>query len=298
MDIENLRVFCKTYSCQSISLAAKELFLTQPTITHKLKALEAELNLVLFERSNKGVIPTEAGHIVFNYAQNMLGLYGNLMQDLASFDGKQVKRLTISSCSTFGQYALPCSLFEFNKRTSNIDLQLEHAFSSEIITQVKDQGVDVGFIEGTYSDEEIECLPLGTSQLLFVTSPQLLSIESALQLDDLYDFNLILMHRKSTLRKIIESTLKKKGIDLSKLNVVESPSLESIKSALLSGQGVSVLPYMSIKKELFTKSLVSLNFDDLIMEYPFSLIHKKQIIKVCKSEFIDYIKIEGLKNLC
>lgn len=297
MDLDNLRVFCKTYSCQSISLAAKELFLTQPTITHKLKALEAELKLVLFERSNKGVTPTEAGHMIYTYAQNILGLYDNMIQDLASYDGKIVKRLTISSCSTFGQYALPCSLYEFKKRNSNIELQLEHAFSTEIITQVKEQGIDIGFIEGIYADEEIECLSLGKSQLLFVTSPEVITDES-FQLDNLYDFNLLLMHRKSTLRKIIETTLSNKGLDLKKLKIIESPSLESIKSALQSGQGISILPYMSIKKELFTKSLISFNFDELDMEYPFSLIHKKQIIKPCKTEFIHYIKTEGLRKLC
>lgn len=297
MDMDNLRVFCKTFNCQSISLAAKDLFLTQPTVTNKLKSLETELNLVLFERSNRGVTPTEAGHMIYNYAQNILGLYDNMIQDLSSYDGKTVKRLTIASCSTFGQYALPCTLYEFKKRYTNIVLELEHAFSTEIITQVKEKGVDIGFIEGIYSDEEIECLPLGKSQLLFVTSPQVLAYTS-FRLEHLYNLNLLLMHRKSTLRKIIETTLRNKDIDFDKLNIIDSPSLESIKSALLSGQGISILPYMSIKKELFTKSLVSFNIDDLIMEYPFSLIHKKQIVKPCKREFIDYIKIEGLKKLC
>lgn len=297
MDMDSLRVFCKTFSCRSISLAAKELFLTQPTITHKLKSLEIELNLILFERSNKGVIPTQAGHMVYNYAQNMIGLYENMILDLASYDGETVKRLTISSCSTFGQYALPCSLFEFKKRAAHIELQLEHAFSTDIIIQVKEQGVDIGFIEGTYSDKEIECLSIGKSQLLFVASPEFLLCKT-LKLDHLYDFNLLLMHHKSTLRRIIENALKNKGMDLKKLNIIESPSLESIKSALLSSQCISILPYMSIKKELYTKSLVSLNFNDLVMEYSFSLIHKKQIVKPCKTEFIDYIKTEGLKKLC
>ena len=73
-----------------------------------IKALEKELQLTLIERSNKGVVPTEAGKIVFKYAESILALYENMVRDAKGCEGSRQKMLTISSCATLGHYSLPC----------------------------------------------------------------------------------------------------------------------------------------------------------------------------------------------
>ena len=297
MDIENLRVFCKTYTCKSISLGAKELYLTQPTVTGKLKALEAELNLILFERNNKGVRPTAAGEVFYVYAENIVSVYDNMRRDLDAYDGNAVKRLSISSCSIFGQYALPCSLYEYKKKVPDIEIQLEQAYSSDIILQVRDRGVDIGFIEGTYSDDVVECIVLGKTQGLFVASPTLIKSDFLL-LEDLYRYSLFMSRQESTLRRTVEAAFRQEGIEIGKLQITELPSVESIKSSLVSGLGISVLPYMAIKKELFTKNLTPFSVENIQVEYPYSVIYKKNTAKPCKRDFINYISDEGINYIC
>lgn len=298
MNIESLRVFYKTIYYSSISLAAKELFISQPATSLQIKALEKELKLTLLERSNRGVIPTEEGKIVYKYAESILSLYENMIRDAHECSGNVQKRLAISSCATLGQYSLPCSLYEFTKKFQDVEIQTEHTFSYDVIAQVRDRGVDIGFIEGSYSDDNIDCVFMGNTELFFVTSPKLLDMDR-LSKDQLSQYSFFLIHRKCSLRKIIEESLVKAQVNVSQLKVnLESPSIEAIKSFVLSGHGISVLPYLSIKKEVYNKSLKIVKVDDISFPYSFSLIYNKKLVKPMKHEFISFMKNEGKNKLC
>jgi len=298
MNIEFLKVFYKTIYYNSISTAAKELFISQPAVSMQIKALEKELNLKLLDRSNKGVVPTEAGKVIYRYAEDILMLHENMLKDLQRFNGIVVNRLTISCCSTLGQYSLPCSLYEFKKSFPDIDIYIEHAPSSEVIVQVRDRGVDIGFIEGFYEDSGTDCIPMGNSFLHFVASPELIG-RNGISKDDIYKYNIFFIHRKCSLRRIIEENLAKAGINATSLKIsIESPSIESIKASVVAGQGISILPYLCIKKELYSKSLTIFEIENIKFPYSFSLIHKKKNGKLIKNEFIHYMKNIGKEKLC
>ena len=291
-------MFYKTIYYSSISIAAKELFISQPAASLQIKALEKELKMELIERSNRGVTPTEAGKVVYKYAENILSLCENMIKDAGECNNNGKKRLTISSCATLGQYALPCSLYEFSKKFKDIEIQTEHTFTYDVIAQVKDRGFDIGFIEGSYSDENIDCIFMGNTELFFVTSPKLYDIDR-IRKDKLYQYSFFMIHRKCTMRKIIEENFVKGNVSISQLKInMESPSIEEIKSFVLSGNGISILPYLSIKKELYNKSLKILKVDDISFPYSFSMIYNKKHVKPIKHEFINFMKNEGKDKLC
>jgi LysR family transcriptional regulator, transcriptional activator of the cysJI operon len=298
MNIESLRVFYKTIYFSSISTAARELYISQPATSLQIKSLEKELNTKLLERSNKGVLPTQTGEIVYRYAESILELYENMISDIASCDGSKVNRLTISCCSTLGEYSLPCSIYEFKNKHQEVEIHTEHTFSYDVITQIRDRGVDVGFIEGGCGEDNIECLPVGNSEMFFVASPKLVK-EKHMSKEQLLKYNILIIHRKSALRKIIEQGLYNAGISSCNLKInMESPSIESIKSSVISGQGISILPYLSIKKELYNKSLSTFQVDDVRFSYGFSMIYNNKIEKAIKTQFIKYMKLEGKDKLC
>lgn len=297
MEIDDLKIFCKIYERSSISLAAKELFLSQPSVTHKLKTLESELDLVLFERNNKGVSATAAGRVVYDYARNILSLVDGMMRDLSCYGHNSTNRLSLLSSATFGQYALPCSLFEYKKKVGNPEIELEFAHSSDIVNQVRDCLIDVGFIEGTVIDDEIECLPIGKSKALFVAAP-ILNCAPQMPKEALYPYSFMALSNRSTLRHLIDDALLGYGFELDKFKRVESPSVESIKSSVISGQGIAVLPYMAVKKDLYTKNLVSIQVDSVSIEYSISLIYRKTARKPCLIDFVNFIRFEGIRKLC
>lgn len=297
MEINDLKIFCRIYDRSSISLAAKDLFLSQPSVTHKLKTLETELDLILFERNNKGVLATAAGRVVYDYARNILSLADEMLQDLTCYGHNHVNRLKLLSSATFGQYALPCSLFEYKKKAGKPEIELEYAHSSEIISQIRDCLVDVGFIEGIVIDDEIDCLQIGKSKALFVASPKL-NCDPQMTHEALSQYSFMALSNRSTLRHLIDNTLLEYEVRLDKLKRVESPSVESIKSSVISGQGIAVLPYMAVKKDLYTKNLVSFNVDSISFEYPISLIFRKTSKKISLIDFVNFIRFEGIRKLC
>jgi len=297
MNINNLRAFYKTVYYKSISSSAKELYLSQPAISQQIKTLEKDLKTTLLKRSNRGVIPTPAGELVYQYAERILNLYDNMLQDLQCCENDCVNRLTISCCPTIGQYALPCTLHEFKKKNKNITLHVEHNFSNEVIHHIKEGGIDIGFIEGCYTDENINCIPLGEFKMHFVASGnwELKNLPK----NKLFYHNFFIIHKNCASRKIIEETLLEYGIDINKLKIeMESPSIESIKSSIAAGHGLSILPYISIKKELYTKTLTIIEVDNIEFNYTYSLIYDKKIRKKIKSDFIDFIKNSGKTFFC
>ncbi|AIS51290.1 transcriptional regulator [Thermoanaerobacter kivui] len=297
MNIDNLKAFYKTVYYKSIYSAAKELYLSQPAISQQIKALEKDLKATLLKRSNRGVVPTLAGELVYQYAERILNLYDNMIKDLECYENDCVNRLTISCCPTIGQYALPCAIHEFKKRQKNLVVHIEHNFTPEVIYNVKEAGIDIGFIEGCYSDENIDCISLGEYKMHFVANG---SWENKkLSKNKLFHYNFFVIHKKCSLRKIIEETLLSHGVDIKKLKIeMESPSIESIKSSVAAGHGLSILPYIAIKKELYTKTLSIVNVDDIDFTYNYSIIYNKKIYKKSKKDFIDFIKINGQNLFC
>jgi DNA-binding transcriptional LysR family regulator len=280
-----------------MSSAAKELYLSQPAISQQIKALEKDLKATLLKRTNRGVFPTSAGELVYQYAERILNLYDNMVKDLECCENNCINRLTISACPTIGQYALPCTLHEFKRRYKNITVHVEHNFTPEVIHNVKEGGIDVGFIEGCYVDENISCIPLGDFKMHFVASGNW--GEKSLSKNKLLRYNFFIIHRKCALRKIIEETLLSHDVDIKKLKVeMESPSIESIKSSVAAGHGLSILPYIAIKKELYTKTLSIVEVEGIEFNYSYSLIYNKKIYKQSKMEFIDFIKNNGKEFFC
>lgn len=275
MNIENLRAFYKTVYYKSISSAARELYLSQPAISQQIKALEKDLKATLLKRTNRGVFPTPAGELVYQYAERILNLYDNMVKDLECCQNNCINRLTISACPTIGQYALPCTLHEFKRRYKNITVHVEHNFTPEVIYNVKEGGIDIGFIEGCYVDENISCIPLGDFKMHFVASGNW--EEKSLSKNKLLRYNFFIIHRKCALRKIIEETLLAHEIDIKKLKIeMEFPSIESIKSSVAAGHGLSILPYIAIKKELYTKTLSIVEVEGIEFNYSYSLIYNKK----------------------
>ncbi|MFN3505426.1 MAG: LysR family transcriptional regulator, partial [Caldimicrobium sp.] len=81
-DWRKLEVFVKLYETRNFSKTAKELFLSQPTVTIHLKELEQYLGVKLFTRDTRKVIPTKAGKIVYEYGKQILKFYKLMEREL------------------------------------------------------------------------------------------------------------------------------------------------------------------------------------------------------------------------
>ena len=101
VDIQKIETFLRAAENSSLSEAAKQLHLSQPTVSHHIKTLEQELDVTLFHRSNTGLQLTEAGRLLLPWARRLMHDTNDLKEMMSSLQGDIVGELRIacSMCS-------------------------------------------------------------------------------------------------------------------------------------------------------------------------------------------------------
>lgn len=296
MNLEYLESFYMTVKHNSISKAANILHLSQPGLSGQLKSLENELDATLLIRSNKGVELTEEGTVVFNYAETLLSIQGNIKRDLSSLNN-EVPKLMIGACKSVGEYALPCSLFTFKDSHSEVDIQMDVINSTKVVEKLQDHTINLGIIQHHLDSDEIDIKPIVSDELLLVGN-HLLSPDKV-SLDQLKEFPLILREPESGTRYIIEEALEANDILLDELNIIyDLNSPEAIKSSIASGKAFSFLPRIVVARELKDQSLKTIEIEGLSMPFSYYLASRKNYhFTDYEQLFVDFI-VSNKRGFC
>lgn len=288
MNLQYLNAFYVTVQANSISKAAKLLHLTQPGLSMQIQSLENDLKAQLLIRSNKGVKLTEEGQIVFDYASKILSLQGNIERDLLHMKHGQLP-LLIGSCKSIGEYALPCSVYIFKQANPDLDVSLQVFNSKEVVDQLLDNSISLGFIHEQPTHEDLVTLPITTEPLPLVASE--ITDDMTLTLDELAHQPLILREEHSGTRMAVVKALKSHQLQSMDLNVIfELNSIEAIKSSVLSGKGMAFIPEISIRRELRDGTLKRVNIKDLSISTTFYIAYRKgHQLTQSEQEFIDLV---------
>jgi DNA-binding transcriptional LysR family regulator len=105
MDIHRLEVFCRVVDLQSFTKAAEASYLTQPTVSEHIRALEEALDEKLVDRLGREVLPTPAGKILYRYARNIIALRDEAIQALDRYKGKLSGHLLIGASTIPGTFS-------------------------------------------------------------------------------------------------------------------------------------------------------------------------------------------------
>ncbi|CAH2215432.1 LysR family transcriptional regulator [Tepidibacter aestuarii] len=296
MNLQYLQSFYITVKCNSISKAAKNLHLTQPGLSMQLQNLEKELGASLLKRSNKGVELTEEGKVVFDYADTLLSIQGNIQRDLKNLQQDQPK-LMIGSCKSVGEYALPCSIYTFKKLHKEVDINIEVHSSAGVIENLRNHTINIGIIQHDSNAKDIVTQTIISDELLLVgnctDSPKLISME------ELKKIPLILREKNSGTRYLIEKALQEKGVYIEDLNVIyDLNSPEAIKSSILSGKGYSFLPKLIIQQELKENLIHTVTVDTLKIPFEYYIASReKYTFTHYEQMFVDFI-ISSKRGFC
>jgi DNA-binding transcriptional LysR family regulator len=250
--------------------------------------LEKELGASLLKRSNKGVELTEEGKVVFNYADTILSLKGNIERDLKHLQQEKPK-LYIGSCKSIGEYALPCSLFVFKKLHEELDINMEVANTASILEKLRNHSINIGIIQDDPKDNDLSIRFIASDELILVGSEN--EYKEHLTIKKLKELPLILREETSNARSLVERAFLKKRVSLKDLNVIYSlNSPESIKSSILAGKGVAFLPKLIIQNELKKGCLKHIEVDDIKILFDYNLVYRKNyVFNKYEQLFVDFI---------
>ena len=293
MNYERLKTFIAVAEKNSFSEAAKILFVSQPTITSQIKALEEELNTKLFERTTKKVAMTQSAHVLLKYARKMVHLSDTAEKEILQMENTITGDLSMGCSLTIGEYILPEYLKRFIELYPLVQMSVKIANSNKIVANLKDQLIDVGIIETSVEDPQIILEPILGDELILVATPGYFpNHELKISLDQLKKAPLIVREKGSGTRAVVEKYLKQVGLTLNDLNIVmELGSTQAIKTAVESGLGVSFISKSAIKKELKLKSLKTYSIKNISLQRTFYIAYRKdRVLKSSTELFLDELR--------
>lgn len=299
MNIILCKILINIAKYQSISKAAEAVYLSQSAVSQQIKSLEKSLGVKLLERAYNGVKLTEFGQLALQHAQEMLSSYNKLLLDITEKQ-QQKRSLKILSTPVIYSYALPCTLYDLKKYFPKLELEIETLPSSLIEEQLQQQVGDIGFIVGAPHSKKLSYKKILTDDVVLVASTAM-DIPDQISCQELTHYQLILPSHACKSRDVIDAHLTKIALDFNQLKVLyELDSTESMKISVLQGYGLAFMPYMGIKKELYTKQLkiVTLKGYFLCNHYYLIRSQEKNSVDDEYNQIISYIENMFNQTVC
>ena len=246
MELRELKSFVVAARFRSISKAANQLGLGQPTVTTHIKKLEKELNMVLFDRVTRPIRLTLSGQTIFDLSQPLLDGLDSLA--IRTSEAEERGPVTIASTPDIIPHTLLRVVKVFNSLYPNVYLRIQSATRTEVIGLVRTGEVDAGIIQHPDRGEDLHFEPLFLYERVLIAPKghELLSSPMT-SLDSIVQYPLILMARGTYTRHILEEQLQKKGLHYEV--IMELDSMDMIKKFVTIGMGVSVGPRLAIEEE-------------------------------------------------
>ena len=298
MDLRKLEVFCKVYELKSFSRAGKACLLSQPTVSEHIRHLETHLDVRLFDRLGREVVPTRAGEILYNYARRMLNLKREARQTLERYRGKMSGDLELGGSTIPGQYILPTLIGRFRENFPAIFIKLVIADTMKITNMVLDGGLELGVVGAKVKNNKLQYEQLFDDELVLAVSPDHhWAKRSAIRLEELPQAPFIMREQGSGTRMTMLEILEQAGLDSQEFKVVaEMGSTDAIRQAIKAKVGVSILSRRAIADELQFKQLCHVPVKGLSLGRHFYLVtHNKRSRSPVGQAFVDYL-IEHKSN--
>lgn len=292
MELKQLESFVAVVVYKSFTEAAKQLYISQPTISTHIQALEKELESKLIVRTTKSIELTKRGIELYDCAVKMLDLRDGLLEKWRSWDEKLI-RLGVSTIPS--AYILPEFLPKFCKEYPETFFRSIQSDSKGVIEGVLDGRMDVGLVGMECEEEQLTCIPFYEDELVVITpvTEHFLALQkNKFPLAELFKEPIILREKGSGTKKAADLFLEKQGISKDSLKVaayMNDP--EAIKNSVAAGLGISIVSKKAAENMIREKRLLSFEFSRYTSGRKFYIIYRKDdVLKPFISTFINYIQ--------
>lgn len=288
LNLHRLRIFLEVARHQSMSRAAEALYISQPAVSAQVSRLEEEVGIPLFRRMGREVILTSAGEVLRHYAERLLALANEVHHVMTHYREAGGGIIRVAATTTPGVYMLPRLLNHFQQEHPVFDIQVQIGNREQVLGWLRRFQTDLALVAGELDEiQELETMPILQERLIPIASPRIarLMIDGAARAN----VRLILRESGSGTRKLVEERLA--STDVAFDNVMELPSTEAIKEAVIAGLGYSILSEVTIRRELDRGELIALDLPQLIIDRSIYLVFaKEKFISPILHRFINLVR--------
>lgn len=274
MDLHELETFLAVTEEKGFSRAAVRMRRTQPAISHAIRKLEEEIGEPLFERTSREGTLTAAGELLRTYAERLLRLRGEAATALEELRSLQRGQLTITANEYTCLWLLPV-LDAFRSAYPQIVVTVQRSLASQIPDQLLERAIEFGILSFRPDSERLKSTAVYTDTVAFVVDPKH-------PLAKREEVSIRELGRENFVAHIVPSPLRQRVIETfaryeTPLNMgVELPSLEAIKRFVMLGNGVALVPGLTVQPELARGDLVQVDVPELKIERRLWLVQRNQ----------------------
>ncbi len=291
MELRQLEYFQMVCHFNNITRAAERLHVSQPSITNSIHKLEAELGITLFDRSKKQIRLTSEGKVFLERVDDILRRVDDAVTEMKDYSNLKRGSLKIGIPPMIGTYLFPHIFVNFRKLYPQIKLSIYENGSLSTRKMIEKGDIDLGMVIISEHSKQLATLPISQSEILAcLNKDHPLCNKTELEFYDLRDEPIIMLKEGFYHRQKVMDSFTKNNID--PRIVLSSNQLETIKSLLINGVGVSFLLKEIVEHD---KRIVSLPLKDSI-NVEIGLAWKKdRYLSNAAKRFIEFIS-ESLKN--
>jgi len=241
IDLIRLRVFIHAAESMSFSQAAKELHVTQPTVSHHIKTLERDLDRELFNRGGGSLHLTEAGRMLLPWARRLVRESYELQEMMASIYERIAGHLRIACSTTTGKYILPQFAARFHKLHPGVKVSILSCNLTNVVPQLMEEDANIGVVSYDACGGPMECQEFFLDHVILIAptgNPWISSPE--IEPADLLELPFIIREPDAGTLKVMLAELGRHDISLDDMNIfLEVGNAEAIVKAVEAGFGVS-----------------------------------------------------------
>lgn len=291
MSLIQYRYFNEVIKTGSIRKAATKLDVTPSSISRHIQQLEHEMGMPLLERHSKGVTPTPAGIICADYTQNILFDLEALNSELDGLRGLERGNVKIYSIEGVVAETLLLAITQFQKQYTGVTFEVMVVGAQLVAEAIINGEADIGIAFQGESHQDITMVSRTPDPLAATVSPaHPLAKEKRVSFEQCLGYPIAAPHTSFGIRKLIDRACKDKAIDFQP--VLLTNSIEALRSFARTGGGISLLPNITILRELDDQSLISIPLSDKELNIATTdiMIRKDRHLPIAVSKFLQVLQ--------
>lgn len=245
MTLRKLKIYYTVAEKLNMTEAAKELYISQPSISQAIRELEERLGVKLLERMGKKLHLTEEGRVFRGYAVRMLNLYEESVRVMEDMRELRKGRIRVGASTTIGTYLLPDIVADFKRRYPGVDVELFIDNTEIISNKLLRNKLDIAYVEGPVRVDEILSQEVWRDEMVFI-SPESYGWADIISPEELDDVPFIMRERGSGSRETYEAAM---GVPREGMGFTFG-NTEAIKRGVRKGMGASCVSRLAVEEEI------------------------------------------------
>ena len=241
MNIKQVKAFLSVAESLSFAQAANQLHLSQPALSLAIKGLEEALGGKLLTRTTRTIALTPEGDALVPIAKRLLAQWQDAEDEMKQRFALQLGKISIAAMPSFAGSLLPKAIQQYHQRFPNIQVAIDDVLSDIVVERVANNSVELGVTFEPQHSEGLTFYPLYNDEFIAILPKQHpLASQQEVTWETLLQHNFITLQRPSSVRKMIENTLKDANIDLTV--AFDAHQLTTVIRMVSEGMGVAVVP--------------------------------------------------------